>query len=580
MPPRRLQGIPVSGGSRVGRAVHHEAVPYAVERRTCEPAEVPAELLRLERASLETLEGLEESQRALSIDPKVGSIFEVHRILLQAVRGELDEAVRRGASAEHAVASVLRRYANRLAELSDPLFAERRQDVIDVERRLLRALAGRPSPSAPGATAGGDDVVVVAEDMTPSEAAALAGTRVAGLLLEHGGPTSHTAIIAKALGFPCVVGVPGLVAAIAPGAEVWLDGSTGAVVVDPDPATRAEAVRRAASYEAVERGLLEESHLPAETVDGHAVTLLANIEFPLEVEAAVRRGAQGIGLYRTEFLFDPRRAVPGEEEHLAAYREALGKVKPGRLTIRTFDFGSDKATPGGASSEPNPALGSRSLRWCFAHPEVFRPQLRALLRVAAEGDVRVMLPMVGAPEDLRRAKALLGEAATSLARDGLRHDPRVRVGAMVEIPAAAVTADLLAREADFFSIGTNDLIQYALAVDRTNEQVAPLFRPSHPSILRLVRDTVAAARIRGIPVTMCGEMGGEAQYTVLLLGLGLREFSLTPAVLPRVRRLIRSLTLAQARSVAARCLRLATADEVDAFLHRALVQAAPEAARA
>ncbi len=581
MPPRRLQGIAVSGGSRIGRAVHHEAVPFSVDRRTCQPEEVPSELLRLERASLEALAGLEESQRALSIDPQVGSIFEVHRILLQAVRGELDEAVRRGASAEHAVASVLRRYANRLAELSDPLFAERRQDVIDVERRLLRALAGRPAPTAvPAGAAGGREVVVVAEDMTPSEAAALAGGPVAGLLLEHGGPTSHTAIIAKALGFPCVVGVPGLVSAIAPGAEVWLDGSTGAVVVDPDPATRAEAVRRAASYEAIERGLLEESHLPAETLDGHAVTLLANIEFPLEVDAAVRRGAQGIGLYRTEFLFDPRRPVPDEEEHLAAYRDALARVKPGRLTIRTFDFGSDKATPGGASAEPNPALGSRSLRWCLAHPDVFRPQLRALLRVAAEGDVRIMLPMVGAPEDLRRARALLGEASTSLAREGLRHDPRVRVGAMVEIPAAAVTADLLAREADFFSIGTNDLIQYSLAVDRTNEQVASLFRPSHPSILRLVRDTVAAARARTLPVTMCGEMGGEAQYTVLLLGLGLREFSLTPAVLPRVRRLIRSLTLAQARSVAARCLRLSTADEVDAFLHRALHATTPDMSRA
>jgi phosphotransferase system enzyme I (PtsI) len=238
--------------------------------------------------------------------------------------------------------------------------------------------------------------------------------------------------------------------------------------------------------------------------------------------------------------------------------------------VRTFDFGADKATPGGGAGERNPALGARSLRWCFAHPEAFRPQLRALLRVAAEGDVRVMLPMVGAPDDVRRARALLAEAADSLAKEGVPHRPDPPVGVMIEVPAAAVTADLLADVADFFSIGTNDLIQYGLAVDRTNEQVAPLFRPSHPSVLRLVEASVSAAAAKGIPVTMCGEMGGEAAYTVLLLGLGLREFSLTPVVIPRVRRLIRGLTLARARSIAARCRRLATAQEVDAFLASAL----------
>ena len=573
---RRFEGIAVSGGSRTGRAVHHEAVAFDVERRAVTPDEVPAELVRLSRAVSETERGLEESQQSLALDPRVGSIFEVHRLLLQAVRGELEDAVRRGASAEHAAASVLRRYANRLAELTDPMFAERRQDVLDVERRLLRALAGRPAPSLPSGD-GRSPLVLVAEDLSPSETAALAGSPVAALVLEHGGPTSHTAIIAKALGLACVVGVPGVVRAVAPGVELWVDGTAGVVVVDPDEATRAEAGRRAATYEAIEQRLLSESHLPAETLDGHAVTLLANIEFPLEVGAAVARGAAGIGLYRTEFLFDPARPVPDEAEHLAAYREALGRIRPGRLTIRSFDFGSDKATPGGITSEPNPALGRRSLRWCFAHPEVFRPQLRAVLRVAAEGDVRLMLPMVGAPEEIRRARSLLAEAAASLAREGVRHRPDIPVGSMIEIPGAALTADLLAREADFFSIGTNDLIQYTLAVDRTNELVADLFRPSHPSVLRLIDATVKAAKAHGIPVTMCGEMGGEATYTVLLLGLGVREFSLTPVVVPRARRLIRQLTLDRARGIAARCLNFATADEVDAYLHRAL---APRAATA
>ena len=565
---RKLQGIPVSGGSRVGRAVHHEAVPFAadVERRAITENEVPAELERLKEASAAAARGLEESRRALAADPKVGSIFEVHRIMLEAVEGELEDAVKKLSSAEHAVASVLRRYANRLAELSDPMFAERRQDVLDVERRLLRALAGRAEARLAD---GGSPVVVVAEDLTPTETAALAGSNVAGLVLEHGGSTSHTAIIAKALGFPCVVGVPGVVAAIAPGALVWVDGETGTVVVEPDAAARAEAEARATTFEDLERSLLKETRLPAETRDGHAVTLLANIEFPLEVRAAVERGASGIGLYRTEFLFDPTGPAPDERRHLEAYREALAQVRPGRLTVRTFDFGADKEAPGFAPAvEANPALGVRSLRWCFAHPEVFRPQLRALLRVALEGDVRIMLPMVGGVDDVRRARAMLAAASATLASEGVPHrrPGEVPVGAMIEIPGAAVIADLLAREVDFFSIGTNDLIQYGLAVDRTNEQVASLFRPSHPSLLRLIEQTVSAARAQGVPVTMCGEMGGEAAYTILLLGLGLRELSLTPSVIPRVRRLIRATTVARARSVAARCRRFATADEVDDFL--------------
>jgi phosphotransferase system enzyme I (PtsI) len=573
---KRLRGIPVSPGSRIGRAVHHEAVPFAgdVDRRTVPAAEVPRERARLSAAFEAASRGLDESRKALAVDPQVGSIFEVHRILLEGVRGEIDEAVVAGSSAEHAVATVLRGYANRLAEIADPLFSERRTDVIDVERRLLLALSGRGvTGAAPGD--GKTPLVVVAEDLTPTEAAALSQGSLAALVLEHGGPTSHTAIIAKALGVPCVVGVGGLVAAVAPGAEVWVDGSSGLVVVEPDAKARAEALALGARHEADERALLQETGLPAETLDGHAVTLLANIEFPLEVASAAARGAAGIGLYRTEFLYEPSVGIPDEEAHLAAYRDALSRIKPGRLTIRTFDFGADKAAPG-STSEANPALGSRSLRWCFSHPEAFRPQLRALLRVAAEGDVRVMLPMVGGPEDVRHFRALLAEAAEGLSDEGVPHrDPDgVRVGAMIEIPAAAVMADVLAREVDFFSIGTNDLIQYDLAVDRTNEQVAPLFRPSHPSLLRLVELVVAAARSpkRPIPVTMCGEMGGEEAYTVLLLGLGVKEFSLTPTVIPRVRRLVRRLTLARARFVAARCRRFDTPDEVDAFLHAALAE--------
>jgi phosphotransferase system enzyme I (PtsI) len=300
-----------------------------------------------------------------------------------------------------------------------------------------------------------------------------------------------------------------------------------------------------------------------------------NAEFPLDVDAGVARGAQGVGLYRTEFLYDPEHGLPTEEDHLRAYRLTLEKIRGGPLTVRTFDFGADKETPGRGPREPNPALGVRSLRWCFAHPEVFLTQLRALLRVAVEGDVRIMLPMVGSLGELRRARAMIRQAAGELAAQGLAHRPDVPVGIMIEIPGAAHVADLLAREADFFSIGTNDLIQYDLAVDRLNPRVAGLFRPSHPSVLRLLDHTLSSARDARIPVTMCGEMGGHSIYTVLLLGMGLTAFSLTPGYIPRARRLLRSLTLHRARAIAAQCRAASTSDEVEAILQARVTPIGP-----
>jgi phosphotransferase system enzyme I (PtsI) len=364
-----------------------------------------------------------------------------------------------------------------------------------------------------------------------------------------------------------VVGVDGIGALVTPGDLVWVDGSRGTVVLNPDPETVNRARGLGERYERLEASLLRESHLPAETLDGHRATLLANIEFAPDVQAGMDRGAEGVGLFRTEFLFDARSGLPNEEQHVAVYRDALARLKGRRLTVRTYDFGSDKEQPGSKRREPNPALGMRSLRWCFEHPDAFRTQLRALLRVAAEGDVRIMLPMVGGLEDLRRARGMIRQAATELADQGIAHRPDPPVGVMVEIPAAAITADVLAPEVDFFSIGTNDLIQYDLAVDRLNPRVAPLFRPSHPSLLRLLQSTIDAARDAGKPVTMCGEMGGHSIYTVLLFGMGLREFSLTPGYVPRARRLLRGLTLRQARMIAAQAMRLSTADEVEALLN-------------
>ena len=562
-----LRGIAVVGGSRVGRALLFDEVPDVTPTAAVPPSDVEAEVERLHRAAELAQQDLESLQESVSGKQEgVSQIFRAHAEMLEDFIPKVMVAIREGATAEHAVATVFHSFASVLAQKADPVFAQRAQDIIDLQKRMLRALSGlQPASPDPGAEDGA--VVVVATDLTPSETAALQGRNIAAIALEYGGATSHTALIAKSLGIPCVVGVPELSRRVQPGDTIWVDGSSGTVVIEPDAATVERAVGLGERYERLEARLIRESDLPAETLDGHRALLLANVEFPLDVEAGMARGAQGVGLFRTEFLRGASGEIPSEAEQIDAYRQTLTLIEGRPITIRTFDFGMDKVVPGiGASHEPNPALGERSLRWCFANPEAFHTQLRALLRVAAEGDVRIMLPMVGSLEEVRAARAALRRAADELAAEDIPHRADPPLGVMIEIPAAATTADLLAREVDFFSIGTNDLIQYDLAVDRLNSRVAQLFRPSHPSVLRLVQTTIQVAADADIPVTMCGEMGGHSIYTVLLLGMGLRAFSLTPGYIPRARRLIRSLTLRDARAIAAQALRMETAEDVEALL--------------
>ena len=562
-----LGGIAVSGGSGVGRAVLYEETPDVRAAAALPPQDVEAEVARLHAAAERAAEDLASLHESLAASrDAIAQIFSAHRAMLTDFLPQLEAAIREGWSAEHAVQTVIHAAAAKIARVRDPILSQRAKDIIDIGRRLNRALTGTSPGDLPSDQPDGP-IVVVAGDLTPSEAVQLRNRNVAAIALEQGGHTGHAAVIIKSLQIPCVMGARGLLEAVSPGQMVWVDGSAGQVVVEPDASAMERAVELGLRYERLEASLLEETGLPAETVDGHRATLLANIEYPFDVEAGMERGAEGVGLYRTEFLYENGGTLPSEEEHLAAYREALERLDGGRLTIRTFDFGADKESPLAPDGrEPNPALGVRSLRWCFEHPEAFRVQLRAILRVAAEGDVRVMFPMVASLEEVRRARGMLLEAAETLAAQGTPHERDLPVGIMIEIPAAATTADLLAREVDFFSIGTNDLIQYDLAVDRMNPRVEPLFRPTHPSVLRLLQQTINAAADAGIPVTMCGEMGGQSIYAVLLMGMGLREFSLTPGYIPRVRRLLRSLTLLEARRIARDALRLSSSRDVERLL--------------
>jgi phosphotransferase system enzyme I (PtsI) len=478
-------------------------------------------------------------------------------------------------SAEHAVLEVLDAYAARLEGLAGSHLAARAADIRDIQGRILGQLIGaRPDPF-PQAFA--SPTIVLAHDLTPSEAAGLDPRCVPGFATEAGGRASHTAIVAAALEIPAVAGLGPALERARHCRMAIVDGDQGLVILDPDEATQQRYHRMAAERSARFQVLARQADRPDETLDGCRVELWGNIEFGGEVAGCLERGAAGVGLFRTEFLFLSAEEPPGEDQQFEVYAAVVRALGARPVTIRTLDLGADKIAgyrPGGPES--NPALGLRSLRLSLRHPEIFRPQLRALVRCAALGDVRILFPLVSTLAELRAARAALDVVAADLRSEGHRVPERIPVGVMVEVPAAALMADHLAKEVDFFSIGTNDLIQYTLAVDRTNENVAELYSAADPSVLRLIAMVVEASRKHGIEATVCGAMGGEPLYAMLLLGLGIRQLSMPSHQLPEIKRVIRGVRLADAEALAAEALRCATAREVVDLLEASLRRALPE----
>jgi phosphotransferase system enzyme I (PtsI) len=569
-----LRGIGVSEGIAIGRAVVVARRDVEVFRIPIAEEAVAAELTRLRSAREETLREIERNRgRAGSLyGEELSTIFEAHALLL-ADATFLDEIERRIArdrvNAEWAVHEVAVDLARRFAAIDDDYLRERGQDLEDVSRELLRKLQGISHHEVSEVEG---DVVLVADDIVPSEAIRLARANVVGFVTEAGSRTSHTSIIARSLGVPAVAAVIAATEAITDEDPVIVDGKTGEVVLHPT----AEILVR---YRQVRSGLQRVKQRPAEggradepalTRDGVAVELLANIDLPEELALYRESGACGIGLYRSEFLYmetDPR--LPSEDDHLSMYRRLLDAAEPHPATIRTFDLGGRKlAREMMESVEDNPVLGLRGIRLTLARPQIFRTQLRGLLRAGAGRDLWIMAPMVSRVEEVRALRAELAAVADGLAAEGLPHSRSYKVGIMIEIPAAALIADQLAREADFFAVGTNDLIQYALAVDRNNQHVADLYEPLHPAILRMLRSVAAAGREAGIPVSLCGEMGGDARLTPLLVGLGVRRLSAHPRSLQRLRRVVAELETERLAELAARCCDLATAAEVDDLLRR------------
>jgi len=579
MTPQVFHGIGVSPGIAIGRALVIEARRPRAKREALEPARVPVEVARLRRALEQTRAQIQEVQTRISneVGAQYARIFDAHLLILED-RLLAEETVKciqdQRVNAEFAVQEVLEPVRRAFSRVEDGYLRERRTDVDDVGDRILRNLLGqRPTihVDRPGET------ILFAHDLTPSDTAQLQRDAVLGIVTETGGRTSHSAIMARSLEIPAVVGVEHICAQVQNHDTVILDGVEGLVILSPDREILGHYHARKQHLEYVGRALHKLGSLPAETQDGYRVRVTANIEFPAELAQAKTHGAEGIGLYRSEFLYLNRPDLPAEEEHFNVYLAVAAEMQPRPVIIRTLDFGGDKLVSAiRLAPQENPSLGLRAIRLCLHQPGLFRAQLRAILRASAFGTLRIMYPMVSGVAEVRAANALLAEEKAELTSAGIAFDPMIQVGIMIEIPSAAVIADLLAREVDFFSVGTNDLIQYALAIDRINEQVAYLYEPLHPAVLRMLRTVVSAAHNEGIWVSMCGEMAGDPLYSLLLVGLGFDELSMTPASIPLVKRMIRSVTYGQASDLSPRLFGCATAQEVEKLLRHEMRSRFPE----
>jgi phosphotransferase system enzyme I (PtsI) len=580
MSPRVFRGIGVSPGIAVGKALVVESRRPRVKREPVDPARIPLEISRLRQAlEVSRRQILEIQERiAKEVEPQYARIFDAHLLILE------DRWLAEQASAiiqnekvnvEYAVQEVLDPVRQALSRVEDGYLRERRTDVDDVGDRLLRNLLGQRGSFQVEGMRG--EVIVFAHDLSPSDTAQLHRDAVLGLVTQTGGRTSHSAIMARSLEIPAVVGVEQICAQVRNHETVILDGTEGVVILSPDLETLTRYHARKQQFEYAGLALHKVGALPAETQDGYRVRVTANIDFPEELPAVRDHGAEGVGLYRSEFLYLNRRDLPTEEEHFAVYRAVAAEMHPRPTVIRTLDFGGDKlASAIQLAAEENPSLGLRAIRLCLHRPDMFRAQLRAILRASAFGALRIMYPMISGVAELRAANAILEDVKAELQRQGVAFDPEIQVGAMIEIPSAAMIADLLAREVDFFSVGTNDLIQYALAIDRINEQVAYLYEPLHPAVLRLLRSVVSAAHNEGIWISMCGEMAADPLYGLLLVGLGLDELSMTPGAIPLMKRIIRSVTYGQAAEVAQRVFGCATAQEVEGLLRQEMRARFPE----
>jgi len=562
----KFKGMGVSPGIVIGKAYVLNRETVKTETRVIAPERVDEEIRRFDQALAASVEQLEAVKKQFS--DRVGAshayILESHILMLQdtlLTDGVRDVIRRESIAAEGALKKVLDQFLAVFNGIEDDYLKERKTDMIHVGERILRNLSGHEQHSL---AALDEDVIVVAHDLTPADTMQMDRKHVKGFVTDLGGKTSHTVIMARSLEIPAVVGMVHFTARVQTGDPLILNGNSGSVIVNPDSETFNRYLEKQRRYIYFEKELQKLASLPAETLDGYKIRLAANIETPEDVCGVLEHGADGVGLFRTEFLYLNRTELPSEEDQFQAYKSALEMVYPETVIIRTLDLGGDKLArhipyPG----ESNPSMGLRAIRFCLEHRGIFKTQLRALARAGIYGNLKIMFPMISGLRELRMAKEIYYDVLEELRKAGTLFHEEIPLGVMIEVPSAAIAVDLIVNEVDFVSIGTNDLIQYSLAIDRVNENVAYLYEPLHPAIMRMIKHVMTVAREGNIPAAMCGEVAGDPLYAAALMGLGLRTFSMNPVSVPRVKRIIRQVTLEESRKLAREILALSTAREIE-----------------
>ena len=574
-----FRGIPVSNGVCRAKILVLGQPQHTIQRQTVPETKLHEEVTRLERALVQTRHDILDVQRKVSsaMGAKEGSIFDAHLLVLED-RTLIDEVVRtineEKVNAEYAFHKVAERYATTLAAIEDDYLRERAADMRDVTTRVLNNLLGK-----------GDEInlrhleepcIIISRDLTPSNTAQMDRTRVLGFATDIGSKTSHTAIMARSMRIPAVVGLKTASEELQTGQYALLDGFNGVVILNPTDQTLFEYGQLIRKQVTLQEKLRDIQLKPAVTLDGHRVFLTANVEQAGDADSVTASGAEGVGLFRTEYLFINRDSSPTEDEQYKAYRQIAEALKPHPVTIRTFDLGGDKFLSHlQVPTEMNPFLGWRAIRFCLQERDVFRGQLRAILRASAHGNIRMMYPMISGLEELNQANALVEDYKRELRKEGIAFDEKLEIGAMIEIPSAALIADAMGKRVKFFSIGTNDLIQYSLAVDRMNEKIAHLYEPTHPAIIRLIKATVDASRKNKITVSVCGEMAGEPTMTALPIGLGVDELSASPPLVPQIKYMVRRLKLGEAQALAEFALNSESGAEILSKCQELAWQAAP-----
>jgi len=574
------KGIAVSPGVAIAKSLIIDSEDYRIPRRSIKPSQRIAEIRQVRNAfknAISELTQLDSGQEAIE-QGKIKDIFAVHLRFLhdRSLRKKITDLIRhQSVTAEYAVSKTMRDIASHFMKVKDAYISERAADIYDIERRLLRQLLGSRREDVENLT---EEVTIVARELSPTQTAGFNKRFVKGIASDAGGRTSHAAIVARSLGIPAVVALEDLTETVSGGDTVIIDGNRGIVIVNPD----SETIRQ---YEEYSQEFLELEHKldairekPAVTRDGVMIALLGNIEFPDEAELVLQKGGEGIGLYRTEFLYLNRRSEPTEQDHYQAYAETVRVFKHRPVIIRTMDLGADKYTQSKRfAPEPNPFLGLRSIRFCLQNLMMFKTQLHAILRASVLGDVKIMFPLVTNIQEMMQAKMILRDVMEDLDEESIAYNKNIQVGIMIETPSAALMASTLARDADFFSIGTNDLIQYTLAVDRGNELVSTLYSSSDPAVLRLIRTVIQDAHKAQIDLSICGEMASEPEYIMLLLGMGVRAISLAPPMIPEIKQIIRSVTIEDCNNVVRKILGMNSERQISSFLRDATRKILPEA---